>query len=197
MKIPQNVFLILLIFTSLTLAEDNIQSSFVELDQSVNNDNQVSGKMTINGITYNAICDCNPVTPEQPQTVKTGPKCDPSKLRIHGEKNGIGATYDDIRNLVGNIEELTYVVVPETSFKCLDGRNTKGVIATPGGDAGEFILALSVYEDLLGGRRLLSQENVDNFLTQYLKIMKPKKFYMCTDDKAIAHLEKELSVIVY
>jgi hypothetical protein len=196
MIIKQNVFLILLIFTSQILSEDNL-SSFVELDQTVNNDNQISGKMSINGITYNAICDCNPVTPEQPLPTQSGPKCDPSKLRIHGEKNGIGATYDDIRNLVGNIEELTYVVVPETSFKCLDGRNSKSVIATPGGDAGEFILALSVYEDLLGGGRLLSQENVDNFLMQYLKTMKPKKFYMCTDDKAIAHLEKELGVIIY
>jgi hypothetical protein len=153
--------------------------------------------MTINGITYNAVCDCNPVSPEAPVASQTGPKCDPSKLRIHNEKSGIGASYEDIRNLVGNIEELTYVVVPETSFKCLDGRNNKGVIATPGGDAGEFILALSVYEDLLGGGRVLSQDNVDNFLTQYLKTMKPKKFYMCTDDKAIAHLEKELTVYFY
>jgi hypothetical protein len=194
MKIQQNVFFILLIFTSVTIADEDIQSSFVELDQSVNNDNQISGKMNINGITYNAICDCNPITPEVPQSTQSGPKCDPSKLRIHSEKSGIGATYEDIRNLVGNIEELTYVYVPETSFKCLDGRNNKGVIATPGGDAGEFILALSVYEDLLGGGRVLSQENVDNFLTQYLKTMKPKKFHMCTDDKAISHLERELSV---
>ena len=195
MNILQNVFFILILNSILMIkSTSEMQSSFIELDESSIVNGQVQGKMQINGINYNAVCDCNPVTPEKVEINNNGPKCDPSKLRIHNERNGIGASFEDIRNLIGNIEELTYVVVPETSFKCLDGRNTKGVLATPGGDAGEFILALSVYEDLLGGGKRLTQENIDNFLSQYLKIMKPNKFYMCTDDKAIAHLEKEIAV---
>lgn len=171
-------------------------NSFIEVDEKSLGDNKIEGKMQINGASYNAICDCNPVSPTKtPSEIQNiGPKCDPSKLRIQSEKAGQGASHDDLRNLVGNIEELNYVKVPNFSFKCLDGRNQEDVLATPGGDAGEFILALIVYEDLVGGGRRLTQENVDNFFLQYLKLMTHPKFYMCTDDLAIAHLEKDLSV---
>ena len=175
----------------------NIVNSFIEVDQSqVGDGNKINGKMQINGINYNAVCDCNPITPTKVTNlgVEGGPKCDPSKLKIHSEKPGQGASHDDIRNLVGNIEELNYVKVPNYSFKCLDGRNRDAVLATPGGDAGEFILALIVYEDLVGGGRKLTQDNVDTFFSQYLKMMTHPKFYMCTDDVSIAHLEKDLSV---
>ena len=171
-------------------------NSFIEVDEKTLGDNKIEGKMQINGASYNAICDCNPVSPIKtgPEVQNQGPKCDPSKLKIQSEKAGQGASHDDIRNLIGNIEELNYVKVPNFSFKCLDGRNQEDVMATPGGDAGEFILALIVYEDLVGGGRKLTQENVDNFFLQYLKLMTHPKFYMCTDDIAIAHLETDLSV---
>jgi len=32
----------------------------------------------------------------------------------------------------------------------LDGRNNGGILGTPGGDAGEFILGLYIYEGLVG-----------------------------------------------
>jgi hypothetical protein len=161
------------------------------------NSKQIQGKMQIDGKSYTALCDCSPVTPESRDTSQgdgKGPFCDPSKLKIRGEKGGIGASYDDVRNLVGNIEELNYVKVPEASFSCLDGRFNDPILGTPGGDAGEFILALSVYEDLLGGGRKLTQNSVDHFFSQYLKLMKPRKFLMCTDDFAVNHIEKELNV---
>jgi len=180
-------------------------TSFIEVastskSESSPNPNQIVGKMNINGENYNAICDCNPVSPmenEDPlnQQQSDGPKCDPSKLRIHEERKGQGASFDDIRGLIGNIENLNYVVVPEVSFKCLDGRNANSVLGTPGGDAGEFILGLMVYEDLLGGNKKLTQDNVDMYLTLYLKSMKQQKFYMCSDDAAVDHVQKELKVI--
>jgi len=36
----------------------------------------------------------------------------------------------------------------------LDGRNTEPSLATPGGDAGEFILALFIYEGMIPHRIL-------------------------------------------
>jgi len=184
---------------------NQIFSSFIEVENNNSNasedppsPNKIQGKMQINGENYNAICDCNPVSPidngDPLNSQFSGPKCDPSKLRIHEERPGQGASFDDIRSLVGNIDELNYVVVPEVSFRCLDGRNSNGVLGTPGGDAGEFILALTVYEDLLGGGKKLTQDNVDLYLTLYLKSMKQPKFYMCSDDAAVIHVQKELSV---
>jgi hypothetical protein len=183
-------------------------SSFIEVSNTntnTNNNNnnavdnsKIEGKMTINGEEYNTICDCNPVTPvntnDPLNQVNKGPKCDPSKLRIHQEKKGQGASFDEIRGLIGNIEELNYIVVPEISFKCLDGRYRNGIIGTPGGDAGEFILALIVYEDMLSAGKKLTQDNVDYILKQYLKTMIQPRFYMCTDDSAINHIQKEMNV---
>lgn len=196
-------------FTSLSNSRSQSKSSFssfIEVDSSkadadngMNNNNQIFGKMQINGEEYNASCDCNPISPinnDDPinNQKKNGPKCDPTKLRIHEERKGQGASFEDVRALIGNIEDLTYVVVPETSFKCLDGRNAKALLGTPGGDAGEFILGLMVYEDLLGGGKKLTQDNVDLYLSLYLKSMKQPKFYMCSDDAAIDHVQKELAV---
>lgn len=84
--------------------------------------------------------------------------------------------------------------MPEVSFKCLDGRYRNGIVGTPGGDAGEFILALIVYEDMLGGGKKLTQDNVDGILKQHLKSMAQAKFYMCSDDSAVNHVEKELNI---
>jgi hypothetical protein len=61
------------------------------------------------------------------------------------------------------------------------------------GDAGEFILALSIYEQLTPSRAL-SQEAVDSIFSSYLTYMKQPKFYMCTDDDALDHIEKELGI---
>jgi hypothetical protein len=191
------IILILLICNFINCDTSLLNSLAMSVDPSLLENGRVEGKMEINGVTYNAICDCNKEQEmaTNPQT-EAGPHCDPSKLKIKIEREGIGASFEDIRNLVGNIEALHYVSVPETSFRCLDGRNTQPVLATPGGDAGEFILALSVYEDLLGGGRKLTQDNVDHFLAQYLRNMKPQKFYMCTDLMSINQIEKELEVSI-
>lgn len=186
----------LFIFTNAT----NMISSQIEVDKDTfTDDNKIQGKMTINGQIYTAICDCNQVSPDGIQSPSlfdstTKPSCDPSKLKMHQEREGSGASFNDIRKLIGNIEELNYVKVPNNSFKCLDGRHIKPGLNVPGGDAGEFILALSVYEDLIGGGRQLTQDNIDVFLTEYLKKMLHNIFYMCTDDVAISHIEKELQI---
>ena len=77
-------------------------------------------------------------------------------------------------------------------FMCLDGRAKTENMYTPGGDAGEFILALIVYEDLTD--QTLSQEKVEEYLNAYLECMTPNSFIMCQDEHAVDHLEKELDV---
>ena len=48
----------------------------------------------------------------------------------------------DIRNLVGTPSDMTFARISEAGFKTLDGRVMGTFLATPGGDAGEFILAM-------------------------------------------------------
>jgi len=65
-----------------------------------------------------------------------------------------------------------------TAESCVDGRGHDGIVGTPGGNAGEFILALTVVEK--AGRQELDLDKVDEILKRYLE--KTGKFYFHTDD---------------
>merc|ERR1719460_2765701 len=92
-------------------------------------------------------------------------------------------------------EKVTLAKVSESSFMCLDDRVTQPSLFTPGGDLGEFILALSSYlqERDPSGRMLPSQEVVDALLLKYLETLPSSRpMIHCTDDRAISHLEAEV-----
>jgi hypothetical protein len=55
-----------------------------------------------------------------------------------------------LRDFLGNIEDLEFVDPNKESFHCMDGRENGAFLGTPGGDAGEFILGLFVYEGMTG-----------------------------------------------
>ena len=56
--------------------------------------------------------------------------CDPSKIKILEDRSGEGATFDEVRNLVGHPTELDYANVDDTPFYCLDGRINKPVLSS-------------------------------------------------------------------
>ena len=64
---------------------------------------------------------------------------------------------------------------------CVDGRGRESIIGTPGGNAGEFILALTAAEE--SGGQQMSLNKIDEALNRYLG--KTGKFYMHTDDHAL------------
>lgn len=67
---------------------------------------------------------------------------------------------------------------------CVDGRDETGVIGTPGGDAGELLLALSCAEDLTG--TALSDGRVRELLVAHVDTF--GRFYMHSDMHAMNHL---------
>jgi hypothetical protein len=61
--------------------------------------------------------------------------------------------------------------VLEQGFHTLDGRIKEKGLFTPGGDAGEFILALQVFQDMKREEEsnfTLEYDHVKNFLTELL-----------------------------
>lgn len=77
-------------------------------------------------------------------------------------------------------------------FYCMDDRVGRPVLATPGGDLGEFVLALDAYKDLTPGREI-TQHMVDVWLASYLKSFPDGRvMVLCTDDRALRHLQDEL-----
>lgn len=71
---------------------------------------------------------------------------------------------------------------------CLDGRSDEAILSAPGGDLGEFILALKVLEDTAGRR--LSQFDVDTLLVNTLAVESRQAFRACTDVQALEKLFK-------
>jgi len=179
------------------------------ISSSSSTSSNVEGSIFINNQKYRAVCECNdnkqksrnnqekkdPSNDKKKDNKESAsPACDPSKIKITTEMTGTGSTIDKIRELIGGFDVLQYAEVTDYSFFCLDGRNKKNGAATPGADAGEFILALDVYENLLPGNRKLDQKAIELFFKSYLKYMSQPTFRMCTDDKALEYIKNEMQV---
>jgi hypothetical protein len=154
----------------------------------------VIGQIKINGNIYDAYCDCEDDDPSLDTVPDVPIECDPSKIKIVVDKPGEGASVEEVKNLVGNPSSIPFAKILKTPFHCLDSRHSQRIMGTPGGDAGEFILALSQYQELLGESRVLELEDVKSFLESYLNYMPSPTFVMCTDDEAINHIEEDMGV---
>jgi hypothetical protein len=75
--------------------------------------------------------------------------------------------------------------VPE---QCVDGRCEQGIIGTPGGNMGEFILMLEAAEKITG--KILDTKTVQVVFNQYLRRF--GAFYLHTDTHALEHLSNHL-----
>ena len=169
-------------FATLTLDKET------EVTTDAANSENFSGSMQVGGVEYDVTCDCSEQSMEAVEEVK----CHPTKIKLTQDREGRGATYEEISAKLSSAGNYTYARVTHTSFRCLDGRITDPILGTPGGDAGEFVLGLLVYEDMSG--KELDLESVETYLHEYLRCMDATKLYMCTDDHAISHIEKELAI---
>lgn len=145
-------------------------------------------------------CDCAEAEVSQEQDANT---CALSKVTVHQDHAAsAGITLATVSAVWGSStlsqeqrDKVTLGQVSQTSFHCLDDRVAQPSIFTPGGDLGEFILALSSYlqERDPTGQMRPSQQVVDALLLKYLEtIPTTRPMIHCTDDRAISHLETEM-----
>lgn len=87
-------------------------------------------------------------------------------------------------------QDIKYADPQYESFRCVDGRVSYPSLYTLGGDAGEFMLGLIIYEELKGTE--ITHDEVYNLFTVYLDTMDHNEFYWCTDDIAINHIQNQL-----
>lgn len=86
------------------------------------------------------------------------------------------------------------VVLANSSLDCLDDRVDRPVLATPGGELGEFTLALAAYMQEKESHNSPSQEVVDSLFGHYLEtIPASRTIRLCTDQKALQHVAADLS----
>jgi hypothetical protein len=71
---------------------------------------------------------------------------------------------------------------------CVDGREDHAVVGTPGGDAGELLLALATVEDLTG--KELGEGDIVTLFDAYVESF--GRFYFHSDEHALEHLRHAL-----
>lgn len=91
-------------------------------------------------------------------------------------------------------EKIPFRDLTKHFFSCIDGRATYAVMGTPGGDIGEFLLAVNVLERSRPAHQsLLGFEDVLYYFQEYLEDMQEAgrfHFYMGTDSDAVQRWAK-------
>jgi len=98
----------------------------------------------------------------------------------------------DVREFIGKPSMLSYVDVKSQPLVDMDGRHKGAALSGPGGDAGEFIRACQVWEELTG--TTLDAQQVEKMFLGYLASIKPRTFNMHTTVTALEALQDELKV---
>lgn len=155
------------------------------------NDNlkkKIEGNVMIGQQRFQATCTC------KPDSKDSGGEsiCNPQQFRIIVDKpGGDKSTPGDIEKFIGNIQDQQWTRITETHFSCIDPRNKGLSINTPGGDIGEFILGLHVYQNSFKPKLKMNQTMVKNIMKKYIKQMRQDYFYMCTDEAATNRVKAE------
>ncbi|WP_422927145.1 rhodanese-like domain-containing protein [Singulisphaera sp. PoT] len=101
------------------------------------------------------------------------------------ESKESGLTIDQVRDHVGDPASVRWLklaaLVMHAPMSCIDGRDDRGVVGTPGGDAGLFILLLAAIEKVIG--KPLTHEQISTLLKR--RIDSFGSFYMHTDATAL------------
>jgi len=90
-------------------------------------------------------------------------------------------TPDELMAFVGSADSVEWKSVKTAPFACVDGRFPNSELYAYGGDFGEFLLALTVYEQML--QKQLSQAETTYLFTKWLG--EGVGFAMCTDSVAV------------
>jgi hypothetical protein len=88
--------------------------------------------------------------------------------------------------------QLVWQKIRDTFFSCMDAIVDRRVMGAPGGDAGEFLLALKVFEELTGYQ--LRQRHVSAYLKAFLEKTAKEAFFTHTTQVALQNLKTSCGV---
>jgi len=98
----------------------------------------------------------------------------------------------EIASHIADDNNVTWVpaeeLLADAMESCVDGRGELGIVGTPGGNAGEFLLALATLERVSGQPFPLDQ--LEDFFHKYIDRF--GKFYMHGDSHALARMPAEI-----
>lgn len=142
----------------------------------------VYGQLSLLGLKYESECVCKAET-LQPRNTK---HC-----------RGLSPSLTPSESLsVSEFEPLPAKPVSTESFSCMDSRVTNRGFSTVGGDAGEFLLALHLYEHVTSQKEQISYMRMKEAFDGYLRYIRAGKFTFCTDERALKGLFRQANVFL-
>jgi len=95
---------------------------------------------------------------------------------------------DQLIEFIGPLDKLSWRSIRSSSLGCVDGRHSSSGLYAYGGDFGEMLLALTVYEHMV--QRKLTQAETSSYFNEWLKKVDRDdgSFAMCTSTATISLL---------
>merc|ERR1711988_865026 len=109
-------------------------------------------------------------------------------LGVYKKNDVAGVSNKVVEDKIGVPSKLNWAYVAKSSFVCSDGRWNQPALYTPGGDLGEFILAVSSYEKMTQTKMGYSQ--VRNMMQKFIEKSARTSFGMCTNTAGAENAER-------
>jgi hypothetical protein len=172
-----------------------------ETEYASSNLKDLTARVVIDGEEYQPVCTCKvpPANsaiscyPQQITITRQDPlpgQLQPGRLVLDGL---------NLRILIGDPADLRIVEVEKSAFHDVDGRSSEEALRVWGGEAGELLLALAVWDDMtvVSTGTPLRYTSVKRAVHSWIKYQNSqnarKFFYISTDTDALAYVESTLS----
>lgn len=100
----------------------------------------------------------------------------------------------ELLEMLGNPGRVEWAPFQSISFGCVDGRYANGNAYAEGGDIGELLLAMTVYEQMT--TKSLTQEETSKMFADFVAHTSKSKIHMCTTQAAIDQLTEAVAAPV-
>jgi hypothetical protein len=109
-------------------------------------------------------------------------------LGVYKKNDAAGVATKVVEDKIGVPSKLNWAYVAKSSFVCSDGRWNQPALYTPGGDLGEFILAVSSYEKMTQTKMTFAQ--VRDLMGKFITKSQRSAFGMCSSTAAAEAAER-------
>jgi len=119
--------------------------------------------------------------------------CEIGGLEVHVTTNEPGLSPLEVKQHI--LSTVGFVDPHDTYWACIDGRSTKPQLGTPGGDSGEFLAGLAVYDQYLQQRnQSITQAHVRFLFDIFLETLPPERgWYMHSDMASVQRIRAALN----
>lgn len=120
-------------------------------------------------------------------------QCSILNIQITTERAGPGLSAQDVINHIGTP---LFLDPSQTHWSCIDGRATNALFATPGGDSGEWVVALTLYDIQMYLRTGLKLDaaGVAALFDEWMTLLNPnRQWFLHTDEQTLQLVRQALN----